>query len=111
MVRESDNGARGAAAEITRVVGEDNMKMRKYRRQEPPHSISIELTEGCNLRCSFCGLNGIREPKKNDFKFMEISTIERIVSQVAEARWTCRVGFAMRGEPTMHPNFIGMIGT
>ena len=29
--------------------------------QEPPFCIQFELTEGCNLACSFCGIQGIRD--------------------------------------------------
>jgi len=82
---------------------------RKYREQEPPYSVSIELTEGCNLYCNFCGLQGIREEKPKIYKFMEISTASKIAEQIKELNWNCRVGFAMRGEPTMHPNYIGVI--
>jgi len=31
--------------------------------QDPPNSIQIELTEGCNLACSFCGIQAIRDNK------------------------------------------------
>lgn len=29
--------------------------------QQPPFTVLIEPTEGCNLGCSFCGLRGMRE--------------------------------------------------
>ena len=82
------------------------------REQEPPYSIQIELTEGCNLRCPFCGLQGIREegPNKN-FKFMTQDTIQSIATQIHEAGWNARIEFAMHGEPTMHPEYHSMIGT
>lgn len=82
---------------------------RRYREQEPPFSISLELSEGCNLYCNFCGLQGIREQKVKNFKFMEERTMEAICSQIAELGWNVRVGFAMRGEPTMHPDYIRMV--
>lgn len=28
--------------------------------QQPPFTVLIEPTEGCNLGCSFCGLRGMR---------------------------------------------------
>ena len=34
-------------------------------KQQPPFCIQIELTEGCNLACSFCGIAGIRDNKAN----------------------------------------------
>lgn len=82
---------------------------RKYRVQEPPFNVTLELTEGCNLRCSFCAVAGIQEKQGKGYKFMELSTLEKVCSEVAELGWNCRVGFAMRGEPTMHPDYVGMI--
>lgn len=76
--------------------------------QDPPFAVQIELTEGCNLRCPFCALNGIREPKKNDFKFMEPETLRSVLTQITKAGWNPRIEFAMHGEPTMHPDYVAM---
>jgi len=84
-------------------------KRRQYRVQEQPFCIQIELTEGCNLRCAFCGLQGIRAEKEKNFKFMEATTLVNLLQGVRQASWTPRLEFAMHGEPTMHPDFIGMI--
>lgn len=73
------------------------------RIQEPPFTIKLELTEGCNLRCSFCAMNGIREPGKNNFQFLTVETAKNIAQQVAALRWRSRWELAMRGEPTMNP--------
>lgn len=81
-------------------------------RQEPPFSIQVESTEGCNLRCSFCGLNGIR-PKHNvrtDDRYMTPETAQRIAEQVAVAGWNPRIEFAMHGEPTLNPELHKLIG-
>ena len=82
--------------------------MEKEYRQEDPFCVQIELTEGCNLRCSFCGLNGIRG-KENNYKFLTLELAERIASSIAEAGWNCRIEFAMHGEPTMNPDFIKIV--
>ena len=71
--------------------------------QEAPFAVQLEATEGCPLRCSFCGLNGIRG-KDNDYKFMTVDTINAIARSIAEAGWNVRLEFAMHGEPTMHPD-------
>lgn len=84
-------------------------KATQQAQQEPPFAVQIELAEGCNLRCGFCGLNGIREPKNNDFKFMAPETLRLFLRQVLELGWNPRVEFAMHGEPTMHPDYVGMI--
>ena len=82
---------------------------RKYRRQEPPFNVTFELTLGCSLSCSFCAVSVIQAKQGRDYKFMEKSTLEHAVKQIKDLGWNCRVGFAMRGEPTAHPDFIGMI--
>jgi len=79
-------------------------------RQPPPFSVQIELCEGCNLRCPFCGLQGIRKegPDKN-FKFMTEEIIQSLFKQMRAAHWNPRCEFAMHGDPTMHPDYHGMI--
>jgi len=77
-------------------------------KQEPPFAVQVELTEGCNLRCSFCGINGIRG-KERTYKFMKPHTAEAIAKQIADARWNPRIEFAMHGEPTMHPDAPGIV--
>jgi hypothetical protein len=47
-------------------------------KQESPFAIQIELTEGCNLFCSFCGIHGIRSSAK-DYEFMK-SRIQQTLS-------------------------------
>lgn len=80
------------------------------RTQTPPFSVQIELVEGCNLRCPFCGLQGIREdgPDKR-FKFMTIETMANIATQLQNYGWNSRLELAMHGEPTMHPDYHGMV--
>ena len=75
--------------------------MAKYR-QDPPFCIQVELAEGCNLRCPFCGINGIRTAERV-YKLMTPKTAEAIASQIAALGWNCRIEFAMHGEPTMNP--------
>ena len=77
-------------------------------KQAPPFCVQIELTEGCNLRCSFCGLSGIRG-KDNDFKFMSLSTAHLIAQEIRIFGWNSRIEFAMHGEPTMNPDVVEII--
>jgi hypothetical protein len=76
--------------------------------QDPPFCVQVELSEGCNLRCSFCGINGIRTAERT-YKFMTVKTAEAIASQMAALGWTARVEFAMHGEPTMNPNAAAIV--
>lgn len=84
-------------------------KRRPYRVQEPPYCIQIELTEGCNLRCAFCGLQGIRDEKEKLYKEMTPDTLRNLLTSVVRNGWNPRLEFAMHGEPTMHRDYVGMI--
>lgn len=76
--------------------------------QEPPFAVQIELVEGCNLRCPFCGLNGIRG-KDNDYKMMKADALSGLIDEMVKLDWNPRIEFAMHGEPTMHESFVGMV--
>jgi hypothetical protein len=73
--------------------------------QDPPNAIQIELVEGCPLRCTFCGLNGIRE-KENNYKFLTFERAGEMARRIRESEWNPRLEFAMHGEPTMNPYMI-----
>lgn len=92
-------------------------------KQDPPNCVQIELVEGCNLGCSFCGLQHIRDngangPEKlngkaSAFKFMTregaLAVAMALQAAVKEHDWNPRIEFAMHGEPTMHPEYVGMV--
>lgn len=76
---------------------------------ERPWSVQVELSEGCNRLCTFCGLNGIRNaPGK--FKFMTQETASIVASEMACLAPTARYEFAMHGEPLMNPEWDSIIG-
>ena len=77
--------------------------------QEAPFAVQVEFSEGCNLYCNFCGLQGIREQKAKNYRFMTARTANRIASQLAEAGWNARIEFAMHGEPTMNPKLVNLV--
>lgn len=79
------------------------------REQTAPYAIQIELSEGCNLYCSFCGLRGIREQREKNFKFMSLDVIADLGRQIRAAGWNARLELAMHGEPTMHPEYAAMV--
>lgn len=80
----------------------------KYK-QDPPFCIQVELSEGCNLYCDFCGLQGIRSKKEKNYKFMSMQIARRIADEIAKEKWNSRIEFAMHGEPTMNPKFIAIV--
>lgn len=89
-------------------------------KQDPPNCIQIELTEGCNLACSFCGLQGIRNNKANGprgirgtnskpYKFLTMHDAEIIAKRIATTRWNPRLEFALHGEPTLNPSRVEIL--
>lgn len=78
--------------------------------QEPPFTVKVELTEGCNIRCSFCGIQGIREAAGGPYYFQSLERAERIASEMARLKWNSRIEFTMHGEPTMNPDIVEIIG-
>jgi MoaA/NifB/PqqE/SkfB family radical SAM enzyme len=83
-------------------------------KQDPPFCIKIEFTEGCNLACNFCGINGIREKSGGPYKWLTIEDAGLIATRISNAikdhKWNPRIEFTMRGEPTMNPNYIHIVG-
>lgn len=77
--------------------------------QEPPFCIQVEFSEGCNLQCEFCGIQGIRSKPGSLFKFMTKSCAHKVAQDIGAAGWTSRIEFAMHGEPTMNPDFIELV--
>lgn len=90
--------------------------------QPEPFTLKLEPTEGCTLACWFCGIQSIRDngadrdkqihgAKSSPFKFLEVATAVRLVKEVARLGWNPRWEIAGRGEPTMNPHLVEIIGT
>lgn len=69
--------------------------MKKYKK------IYIEITNVCNLNCSFCS------PVKRKRKFMSTSEFETILKKVNN--YTDIIYLHVKGEPLIHPQIIEMI--
>ena len=80
--------------------------MRTYDPDLKPWSFQIELVEGCNRRCSFCGIHAIRKPGDNHLLFMDLSLLESICKQINLWRPRARVELDLNGEPSLHPQFF-----
>ena len=93
-------------------------------KQDAPNAIQIELVEGCNLACSFCGIQAIRDNKadgpknihgraSSPYKILTAELAQTIADQIKQAmvneHWNPRLEFAMHGEPTMPPDYCGII--
>lgn len=65
-----------------------------------PYLIDVELTNKCNLNCSFCS----RQFMHRKQGFMKDSTFNSIVNQIEETKTPIR--FIRWGEPFLHKNII-----
>lgn len=80
------------------------------REQEAPFCIQVELSLGCNLGCSFCGINGIGfEKSRAGFKFMTPEVAEAVAMNISRSGWNPRIEFARRGEPSLNPDMNEII--
>ena len=79
--------------------------------QDPPFAVQVEATEGCNLRCGFCGIRGITSkgpdggslPPDGSNHYLTVDLASEFARQIRAADWNPRVEFAMHGEPTLNP--------
>jgi len=78
---------------------------------DPPNTIKVEMSTGCNLRCSMCGIASIQEKQGRDYRFMQIETAEKIAKAVKRTGWNSKFEFTLRGEPLMNPNAKEIIHT
>ncbi len=94
--------------------------MNTYKIQQP-NAIQLEPTEGCTLACAFCGIVTIREngadrktmthgqTGSGPYRFMALSTVERVAKEMARLKWSSRIEIAMHGEPTMNSNLAEIV--
>ncbi len=75
----------------------------RRRSKRLPLSVSIELTERCNLRCLHCYINRPAGDAKARSCELDLTSWERILDQLAEAGtlWLLYTG----GEPLLRPDF------
>lgn len=67
------------------------------------HCVQLELTEGCNRYCHFCGIRSIRKGPNDDLKFATIEMCSETSKSLARADWSGRIELAMHGEPLLNP--------
>ena len=65
------------------------------------NSIYIEITNACNLNCSFCPCGSTTQTART---FMDSALFERSIQQAA--LHAQNVYFHILGEPTLHPGFV-----
>ena len=72
-----------------------------------PNMVQIEVVQGCNRRCKFCGTMGI----ERTFHFAELETVRHTCKLIRESGLNCRILLAGHGEPTLHPKLPEIIRT
>ena len=58
--------------------------------------IYVEITNSCNLKCSFCPEN------KREKLFMRLNEFENIIKQIKD--YTNLIALHVKGEPLLHPD-------
>lgn len=78
--------------------------MKKYRNSADysPNALQIELVQGCNRHCSFCGVQGM----ENKVHYTTKEILKRQLELIAESKYNPRIQLIGHGEPTLHPKFF-----
>lgn len=70
-----------------------------------PNTVQVELVQGCNRKCKFCGSNGF----EHKIHFISKGVLKRECELIAESGYNPRILLAGHGENTLHPNFYKCI--
>lgn len=79
--------------------------MRKEEWPYKPNTIQIELVQGCNRKCRFCGTRGI----ERGIHLAEPDTVLYACRLIREAGLGSRILLAGHGEPTLHPKLVQIV--
>ncbi len=79
------------------------------QREDSPRRIVIELTNICNLHCSYC-LRDDEALYNTRARFFPIELLQRILRDARNAAGVSHVSFT-GGEPTLHPKFGEVLAT
>lgn len=100
-----------------RIMQRADSRFKLYRRlwvQRPlkfeagkfPLFLDIEVTDACNLRCSFCATTHMRKSSKR--RFIDSELVYRILKE-GKRNGLYGVKFNDRGEPLLHPELFNFI--
>lgn len=76
-----------------------------------PWILQVEMTEGCNRRCFFCGIHTLYKDKTRQalYKYMSVQDAFAIAGDLSTWLIKPRIEFALQGEPTLNPNCTRII--
>ncbi len=75
--------------------------------REYPLLVDIELSSACNLSCPMCYTITEEFKKKVKRQFMDLGLFKKIIDEIAGKVYAIRL--SLRGESTLHPNFLNAI--
>ena len=75
--------------------------------REYPLLVDLELSSVCNLHCPMCYTITEEFRQKVKRGFLELSLYKRIIDEISENVYAVRL--SLRGEPTLHPQFLDAI--
>ena len=70
-----------------------------------PYTVMLDLVQGCNRSCSFCGTNGF----ERKIYYATEETVRRECDLIRRAGYNPRIFIAGNGEPTLHPDLIHLL--
>lgn len=77
---------------------------------QEPWSIQLEVVEGCNYSCNFCGIHSVRDPKDwHKYRMMDLELVTAMFTELNGWRPNIRVEINNHGEPTLHPSIVNII--
>lgn len=81
--------------------------MKKFRNSAfyKPNTVQVELVQGCNRQCKFCGSNGF----EHKLHFIAKEVLKRECELIAESGYNPRILLAGHGENTLHPKFFSCV--
>jgi len=71
----------------------------------PLQRVHIELTNVCDFNCLFCP----KSEMKRRYGYMDSDLARRIISEIRENNICEKITFHVMGEPTLHPDFFGIL--
>lgn len=71
-----------------------------------PWCVQLEMVEGCNRRCWFCGLLSLTAERMRGTHFVELGLLHKVFTELNDWLPKIRVEINSHGEPTLHPQFL-----
>lgn len=83
------------------------MRSPKHEPNQPwhPWSIQVELTQGCNRRCWFCGIPAMPKERQVGRRHIDLDVLRKAFQDLDSWLPKIRVEINSHGEPTLHPQF------